>query len=83
MQKNPGGFLVVWMGKKIHPKPLQAIAKVLYEQTKIPHTMADFRYHSWVKPPSASVQQFQCLCLIYIPFFEAGFGLLLCCEYEP
>lgn len=77
-KKNPRGFLVVWLGKKkIHPKPLKAIAKYLWTE----HTV-DFRYHSWVKLPSASVQQYQHLCFIYITFFEVNFGLLLHSEHE-
>lgn len=76
------GFSCCVAGKKIHSKPFQAIAKLFYERTKIPQTVVDFRYDSWVKPPSASVQQCQCLCFIYVTVFEADFGLLLHCEYE-
>lgn len=61
--------------KQIHPKPFQAIAKLFYEL--IPHTMVDFRYHSWVKPLYNSISVF-----IYITFSEVDFGLLFHCEYD-
>lgn len=81
-KKTPGVFLLYGWGKKIHPKPLKAITKVFYEQTKIPDTVVDFRYPSWIKPPSASVQEHQRHRFIYVTFFEPDFGLLLHCETQ-